>query len=74
MGQRDIRRLLIIGAIPVIRWANQKGTAPGTWLDAMLLRRPRMIVAIALANKMAQGLWAMETRKENYKDPRLVAA
>lgn len=74
MGQRDIRRLLIIGAMSVIRWASQKGTVPGTWLHAMLLRKPRMVVAIALANKMARGLWAMETRKEDYKDPRLVAA
>lgn len=74
MGQRDIRRLLIIGAMSVIRWANQKGTIPGTWLHAMLLRKPRMVVAIALANKMARALWAMETRKEDYKDPQLVAA
>jgi len=71
MGQRDIRRLLIIGAMSVIRWANQKGTVPGTWLHAMLLRKPRMVVAIALANKMAQALLAMETRRKNYRDPRL---
>ena len=74
MGQRDIRRLLIIGAMSVIRWATRKGTLPGTWLHAMLLRKPRRVVAIALANKMARALWAMETRKEDYQDPRLAAA
>jgi len=74
MGQRDIRRLLIIGAMSVIRWATRKGTLPGTWLHAMLLRKPRKVVAIALANKMARALWAMETRKEDYQDPRLAAA
>ena len=74
MGQRDIRRLLIIGAMSVIRWATHKGTIQGTWLHAMLLRKPRKVVAIALANKMARALWAMETRKEDYRDPRLAAA
>lgn len=74
MGQRDIRRLLIIGAMSVIRWATRKGTIQGTWLHAMLLRKPRKVVAIALANKMARALWAMETRKEDYRDPRLAAA
>lgn len=73
MGQRDIRRLLIIGAMSVLRWATRKGTIPGTWLHAMLLRKPRKVVAIALANKMARALWAMETRKEDYRNPQLAA-
>src|SRR6202008_4277573 len=32
MGQRDIRRLLIIGAMAVVRWATRKGAAEGSWL------------------------------------------
>ena len=71
MGQRDIRRLLIMGAMSVIRWASRQGAAPGSWLHAMLLRKPRMVVAIALANKMARILWAMEIRKAVYRDPQL---
>jgi transposase len=71
MGQRDIRRLLITGAMSVIRWASRKGAAPGSWLHAMLLRKPRMVVAIALANKMARMLWAMEVGKAVYRDPQL---
>ena len=74
MGQRDIRRLLIIGAMSVIRWATRKGTTPGSWLHSILQRKPRKVAAIALANKMARTLWAMETRKEDYRDPRLTAA
>ena len=74
MGQRDIRRLLIIGAMSVIRWATRKGATPGTWLHSILQRKPRKVAAIALANKMARTLWAMETRKEDYRDPRLTAA
>jgi transposase len=73
MGQRDIRRLLIIGAMAVVRAAVRKGPAEGTWLARMLARKPRMVVAIALANKMARGVWAMLTKQENYRDPMAVA-
>ena len=69
MGQRDIRRLLIIGAMSVVRWASRKGAVAGSWLERMLARKPRMLVAIALANKMARAAWAMLTRQEEYKDP-----
>lgn len=30
-----------------------------------------MLVAIALANKMARGIWAMLTKNEDYRDPAL---
>jgi transposase len=69
MGQRDIRRLLIVGAMGVVRWACRNGASEGTWLARMLARKPRMIVAIALANKMARAVWAMLVRKESYRDP-----
>ncbi|RWR16933.1 hypothetical protein D2T30_20265 [Sinirhodobacter populi] len=35
----------------------------------MLARKPRMLVAIALANKMARMIWAMLARNEDYRDP-----
>jgi len=56
MGQRDIRRLLITGAMVVVRWACQKEAREGTWLHRILARKPRKLVAIALANKMARSL------------------
>src|SRR6202041_3951752 len=36
MGQRDIRRLLITGAMVVVRWACRKAAQEGTWLHRML--------------------------------------
>ena len=39
MGQRDIRRLLIIGAMAVVRWAARKGPPEGSWLARMLAKR-----------------------------------
>jgi transposase len=74
MGQRDIRRLLITGAMTVIRWASRKGVPEGSWLARMLPRKPRMLVAVALANKMTRSAWAMLTKNENYRDPEPLAA
>lgn len=66
MGQRDIRGLLIIGAIAVVRRTARRGVPKGSYLAGMIGRKPRLVVAIALANKMARALWAMLTKKENY--------
>jgi transposase len=74
MGQRDIRTLLIIGATKIIRWARHKTAPEGSWLARMLIRKPPMLVAVALANKMARGIWAMMTRQEDYRIPATVAA
>ncbi len=68
-GQADIRRLLIIGAMSRLNWMGRKTIPEGSWLARMLARKPRMLVAVALANKMARGIWAMLTKNENYRDP-----
>ena len=39
MGQRDIRRLLITGAMAVVRWAVRKGAPEGSWLARMLAEK-----------------------------------
>lgn len=65
----DIRRLLIIGAMTIVRWAARNGAPSGSWLARMMARKPRLVVAIALANKMARSAWAMLTKQENYRDP-----
>ena len=72
-GQADIRRLLIIGAMACVNWASRKPPKQGSWLARMLSRKPRMLVAIALANKMARKIWAMLTKNEDYRDPALAA-
>ncbi|GBR37589.1 IS110 family RNA-guided transposase [Gluconobacter kondonii] len=73
-GQADIRRLLIIGAMSRVGWAGRKPPVPGSWLARMIACKPRMLVAIALANKMARTIWAMLTKHENYRDPVLAVA
>jgi len=50
MGQRDIRRLLVTGAMSVIRWALRRGAPRNPWLERLLERKPPMVAAFALAN------------------------
>ncbi len=68
-GQTDIRSLLIIGAMSRLTWLARKKIPEGSWLARMLARKPLMLVAIALANKMARAIWAMLMKKEDYRDP-----
>lgn len=50
-----------------IRWIVRKGVLPDNWLGRILGRKPRMVVAVALANKMARIIWAMMMREQNYR-------
>ena len=69
MGQRDLRRLLVSGAMAVVRWAVRRGETRDPWLARMLARKPRKPVAVALANRMARIAWALMTKKESYRAP-----
>ncbi len=69
MGQRDIRKLLINGAMSVIRWAIRKGDDADPWIVRLLARKPRLVAAVALANKMARMIWATATKKQDYQIP-----
>jgi transposase len=67
MGQRDLRRLLIIGAMAVVRWTSRRGAPAGSWLARMLAAKPRMLVAVALANKIARVAGAVMRSGETYR-------
>jgi transposase len=74
MGERTLRRLLIIGASAVVLQASKRGAPAGSWLEAMLARKPRMLVTVALANKMARTVWALLMKEEDYRAPVAAAA
>lgn len=73
-GQADIRRLLIVGAMSRLNLRGRRHIAQNSWLGRMLERKPRMLVAIALANKMARAIWAMLTMGRDYENPAQTAA
>jgi transposase len=64
-GNERLRVLLIAGATSVINAAMRPGSNLMTeWLRALLQRKPRKLVAVALANKMARVAWALMMRGE----------
>ena len=69
MGERTLRRLLIIGSSAVVLHAARRGAAKGSWLEQMMARKPRMLVTVALANKTARIVWAVLARQEDYRAP-----
>lgn len=74
MGERTLRRLLIIGSGAVVLQASKRGAPAGSWLESMLARKPRMLVTVALANKMARTVWALLIKQEYYRAPVAAAA
>ena len=65
-GNREIRRLLVLGATSMVHRAAQWNSAAGIWTRAVLQRRPVRLVTVALANKMARIAWALMTREGVY--------
>jgi transposase len=73
-GNREIRRLLVLGATSMVHRAPGWNSAAGAWTREVLERRPVRLVTVALANKMARIAWAVMTRKEVYHAKGRVAA
>ncbi len=69
MGERTIRRLLIIGGSAVVRQACRRSAASSPWLNRMLARKPRMLVTVAAANKTARIIWALLAKGGIYQAP-----
>jgi transposase len=68
MGNRDLRRLLVVGAHAALyRIKSGKTQSPlADWARALLAKKPFKLVAVALANKMARIAWAIMARGESY--------
>jgi transposase len=73
MGERTLRRLLIIGANSVLLQVARNGAPSGSWIARMVAHKPPMLVRVALANKMARIVWALLARGEVYRAPAAAA-
>ena len=62
-GDTYLRSLLIHGARSVL--SNSKN--PGEWVEQIMKRRPKNVVIVALANKMARTIWAMLAHDRPYQ-------
>jgi transposase len=65
-GNREIRRLLVLGATSMVYRSPHWNSAAGAWTRNLLQRRPVRLVSVALANKIARIAWALMTRNEVY--------
>ena len=66
-GNRYIRRLLVLGAISILRAAPKRKSALCDWLVALRARKPAKVVAVALADKLARIVWAIITTGEAFR-------
>jgi len=66
-GDAGLRRLLVCGAMALIRQARVRGARTMPWLEALLARKKIKLAAVALANKLARIIWALLVRGEEYQ-------
>jgi transposase len=69
MGDRYLRKLLVVGATSVIRRARSSAGGAAAWIRSLLERRPARVVTVALANKTARIAWAVLARNDVYRVP-----
>ena len=69
MGDRYLRRLLVVGMTSLVRRARAKPDSVDPRLVAMLERKPARVVTVAAANRTARVVWAIMTRGGIYQAP-----
>ena len=61
-----LRRLLLQGALAVLRRVEGKKDSRSVWIQQLRARRGTQVAAVALANKNARILWALLATGEVY--------
>jgi transposase len=74
MGDKYLRRLLVVGMTSLVRRAKYKPEALDPKLADLLSRKPVRVVTVALANKTARVIWAIMTRGGTYRAPQPAGA
>ena len=66
MGDKYLRKLLIVGMTSRVRRARQNPTVDPRLAD-LLTRKPTRVATVAMANKTARIIWAIMARGETYR-------
>jgi transposase len=74
MGDRYLRRLLVVGMTSLVRRARAKPDSVDPRFVVMLERKPARVVTVAAANRTARVAWAIMTRGGTYQAPFAAAA
>jgi transposase len=67
MGNKYLRKLLVIGATSLVRRARHKPETADRRLVGLLARKPVRVATVAMANKIARIVWAVMTRGDVYQ-------
>ena len=62
-GNRYIRKMLVVGCTSTLRVAGKRKGALADWIAALRARKPERLVAVALANKLAELLGDHDHRR-----------
>ena len=73
MGDRYLRRLLVLGATSRLRLVENGTTPLDAWTRRLLEHKPKRLVTVALANKTARILWAVMATNSPYRPERAAA-
>src|SRR5476649_1281741 len=68
MGNRYLRKLLVVGAHAVLFHRKPHTDALRTWAKKLIEKKPFNLVAVALANKMARIAFAILRGKTSYRE------
>lgn len=68
-GDKDLRRLLILGASSWLRQVRAKPDRGSPWVRGLLARRPVKVAVVAQAAKTARIIWAMLKSGQQYRAP-----
>jgi transposase len=76
MGNRDLRRLLVVGAHAALYRikSGKTNSSLADWARGLLAKKPFKLVAVALANKMARTAWAIMAGDDCYNPKHASAA
>jgi transposase len=66
MGDKYLRKLLIVGMTSLVRRAKQNPAIDPRLAD-LLARKPTRVATVAMANKTARVIWAIMVRGETYR-------
>jgi transposase len=69
-GNRRLRQLLVLGATSLIKQVPRRQGALRDWVADLLARKPKRVVTVALANKLARIVFAMLASGEGFRTER----
>lgn len=66
-GNSYLRKLVIHGARAVAQYADRREDALGHWLRRLQARKPKNVVTVALANKLARAMWVVLRHRADFR-------